>query len=135
MRIYDKEIITNVINGLLGLDNNVNIDKWINDPANIVLVNDRGDVAVFEIGFRHVYSGHYWFKSRGRAAIRAASEFLDELFNTCYNIPVLIGLVPLTHLGARWLSRQVGFKSYGIEHIDNKPYELFIITKKEFNRE
>lgn len=134
-RTYDVKVITEVITGLLGPDNNVDITKWIADPDNIVLVNDRGDIALFEKGIKHVHSGHYYFKSRGRQAIKAGTEFLDELFNTCYNIQVLMGLVPITHLGARWLSRQLGFKSYGIEHVGEKPYEMFIITKKEFNQE
>jgi len=132
MRTFDPHLISEVITGLLKHDE-IDIRSWIDNQDNIVLVNDRGDIAVFEKGVKHVHTGHYYFKSRGKEAIEAGTEFLDELFNTCYNIPVLMGLVPLTHLGARWMSRRLGFKSYGVERIGDKPYEVFIITKREFN--
>jgi len=135
MRTYDLALISEAI-GFFLKDDNFKVDpvEWIKDPENIALVNDRGDLAVFEKGIKHVYSGHYYFKSRGRSALIAAREFLDEIFNTCYNIPVIIGLTPLNYLGARWLSRQVGFTSHGVIHFNDKHYELFILTKEEFNR-
>jgi hypothetical protein len=133
-RTYDTELVAKAIKHFLE-DNAENVDpiEWISNPENIVLVNDQGDMALFEKGVKNIYSGHYFFKSRGRQAIKAGLGFLDELFNTCYNIQVLMGLVPLTHLGARWLTRRLGFKSYGIERTSRRPYELFIITKKEYN--
>lgn len=118
----------------LNPEGTVSPTEWLADPANIALENDSGDIALFEYGLpgREIYSGHYFFKSRGRKAIQVAREFLDELFNSCYNINVLMGLVPLKHKAARWITRQVGFTSHGIEEIHGKEYELFIITKKEF---
>lgn len=132
-RTYDAYQVAQAAKCFLKTEEKVDPIDWIADPENIALINDRGDMALFERGIKHVYTGHYFFKSRGRKAIESATAFLDELFNSCYNIKVLTGLVPLGHLGARWLSRQVGFKSYGIEYINNKPYEMFIITKKEFD--
>ena len=85
------------------------------------------------MGVKHIYSGHYYFKSRGRQAITAGKGFLDELFNTCYNIDVVMGMVPIGHKAARWMSRQLGFTSHGVEELRDKHYELFILTKKEFN--
>jgi len=111
----------------------VDVSEWMSDPNNIVLTNSNGDLAIFEIGFKNVYTGHYYFKSRGRQAITAAREFLDEIFNKCYNIHVVLGMTPIGNKPARWISRQVGFKSYGTEELNGKEYEVFIITKKEFN--
>lgn len=107
--------------------------EWIANPTNIVLTNDAGDLAIFEIGVKNIYTGHYFFKSRGREALNAGRDFLDELFNTCYNIPILMGLVPLHNRAARWLSRQLGFTSYGAMQFQDNDYEMFILTKKEFN--
>lgn len=135
MRIHDVEKVKLAFRLFLK-DNadSVNAQEWVDNPKHIVLENDDGDLALFEPGIKHVYSGHYYFKSRGRKAIEAGKSFLDEFFNTCYNIDVLTGLVPIKHLGARWLSRQLGFSSHGVvDYIDNKHYELFILTKKEFN--
>lgn len=133
VRTFDASLVALAAKEFLKTEEKVDPIEWVSDPVNIVLLNDRGDMALFEQGIKNVYSGHYFFKSRGKQAIKSGLEFLDELFNTCYNINVLTGLVPLTHLGARWMSRRIGFKSYGIQYINDKPYEMFIITKKEFN--
>ncbi len=134
-RTYDANLVAPAIKHFLNSEDLVDPIDWLSNPDNIVLINERGDMALFEKGVKHIYSGHYFFKSRGRAAITAGREFLDELFNTCYNIHVLTGLVPITHLGARWLTRQLGFTSHGVvDYIDNKHYELFILTQKDFNK-
>jgi hypothetical protein len=131
-RTYDVNLVTEAVTFLLK-HNEVDVEAWLSNPDNIALVNDDGDMALFERGVKHIYTGHYYFKSRGRKAITVGKDFLDNLFNTCYNISILTGLVPLTHLSARWMTRQLGFTSHGVIHIDNKHYEMFIITKKEFN--
>lgn len=136
MRTWDAVKISQAIKHFLKTEEKVDVIEWLSNPDNIVLENDRGDLAVFEYGFptRKIYSGHYFFKSRGRQALVAAREFLDEIFNSCYNINVMIGMVPTEHLGARWLTRQVGFTSHGYENVHDKEYELFILTKEEFNK-
>lgn len=135
MRTFDATLIEPAIKFYLkNSSNNVDPIEWISDPDNIVLINDDGDMALFEKTIKDNYTGHYFFKSRGRKAINAGRDFLDELFNTCYNIDILMGLCPQDNLGARWMSRQLGFTSYGaLDYIDDKQYEMFIITKKEYN--
>lgn len=137
MRTYDALKISSAIKYFLQTEEFVDPIEWLSNPANIVLENDRGDLALFEYGIttQKVYSGHYYFQSRGKAAILAAREFLDELFNTCYNISVLMGLIPLPSKAARWITRRIGFTSYGTEEIRGTEYEMFILTKKEFNNE
>lgn len=132
-RTYDVNLIAPAIEFFLKSSTKVDPVDWISNPDNIVLLNEAGDIALFEKGVKDTYSGHYFFQSRGRSAITAGKEFLDELFNTCYNIEILMGLTPLTNLPARWMSRQLGFKSHGVIISDKRPYEMFIITKKEFN--
>lgn len=134
MRTFDIDLIEPVYEFLSkDITDPMPFEDWMSNPHNIVLTNDQGDIALFEIGFKNVYTGHYYFKSRGRQAITVARDFLDELFNTCYNINVLLGLTPVSKRHASWLSRQVGFKSYGFEELNGKQYEVFIITKREFN--
>lgn len=135
MRTYDALKISSAIKYFLQTEEFVDPIEWLSNPANIVLENDRGDLALFEYGIttQKVYSGHYYFQSRGKAAILAAREFLDELFNTCYNMGVVTGLVPQEHLGAKWLSRQLGFTAHGDMELHGHHYELFILTKEEFN--
>lgn len=135
MRSWDATIIAPAIAHFLKTEDKVDPIDWLSDPDNIVLVNEIGDIALFEKGIKHIYTGHYYFKSRGRQAITSGKAFLDELLNSCYNISIVTGLCPLEHLGARWLTRQLGFTSHGVvDYIDNKHYELFILTKEEFNQ-
>ena len=135
MRTWDAVKIGAAIKHFLGTEEQVDVIDWLSDPANIVLENGRGDLAVFEYGIptKKIYSGHYYFKSRGRGAIKAAREFLDEIFNSCYNIDVLMGMVPVERRDVKWITRQLGFTSYGLEEARGNHYELFILTKKEFN--
>lgn len=133
MRTYDIIKVQEAIDCLHEDGIDIGAEEWLSLPTNIALTNDKGDIALFEIGFKDIYTGHYYFQSRGRQAITAARDFLDELFNTCYNIDIILGLTPITNLAARWLTRQVGFKSYGIVHGPTSHYEMFIITKREFN--
>jgi hypothetical protein len=135
MRTYDTETIRDALDFISENIGDIDPAKWLADPANIALENEHGDIALFEYGLvRHkIYSGHYYFKSRGKQALQSARDFLDELFNSCYNISILIGLIPIKNKAARWITRRLGFTSYGIESIHDKEYELFILTKKEFN--
>lgn len=108
--------------------------EWISDKKNIVLINDKGDMGLFEPAVRQYYSAHYYFKSRGRDAINSALEILDVIFHTCYNIPVMTGLVPEHRRDVKLTTRRLGFTSYGTIHCDGKPYELFILRKEDFKR-
>ncbi len=134
MRIYDLGKIKTAIQSLVKSTEKVDVEEWLADPTNIALENEHGDLALFEYGFplKKIYSGHYFFKSRGRQALQAARDFLDEIFNPCYNINVITGFTPVDNKAARWISRRVGFTSHGFEEIHGKEYELFILTKKEF---
>jgi hypothetical protein len=133
MRIWDAIKVAHAMSQING--EHVDPIEWLANPVNIALENEHGDLALFEYGLpqKQVYSGHYIFKSRGRQAINAARDFLDEIFNSCYNISILMGLTPKENRAASWISRRVGFTSYGFEEIHGKEYELFILTKKEFN--
>lgn len=136
MRSYDVSIVTEASETFLKENaSTVNPQEWLDNKDNVLLVNDNGDAALFERGIAGVYSGHYLFKSRGKEAIKAGKAFLDEIFNSGYNIQVITGFTPITKQGARWMSRRLGFKSYGVQYVNDKPYEMFILTKKEFNNE
>lgn len=137
MRIWDAIKIGKAIKHFLKTEEQVDVVEWLSDPANIVLENLKGDLAIFEYGLptKKIYAGHYYFNSRGRKAIDSGKELLDEFFNSCYNTNVLIGMVPIQRKDVKWITRKLGFKSYGIEEARGNQYELFIQTKKEFNNE
>lgn len=131
-RSYDTYLLSEAVRYLIkeGLPDFDPID-WVSNSANVMLANEFGDIAIFHNISPGQSNGHYYFKSRGKQALVAAKNFLDEAFRECYNIIVIRGFTPLTYLGPRWLSRQIGFKSYGIVRVKNRPYELFILHRSQ----
>lgn len=132
MRTYDEKQIQQAIDQI---KSGVSAADWIANPTNIALTNDAGDVALFEYGFptSKIYTGHYCFVSRGKNAVLAAKKLLDEIFNSCYNVRIMMGFVPDHRREVKWLSRQLGFKSQGTEELHDKLYEIFILTKEQHN--
>lgn len=106
--------------------------SWLANPLNICLTNGEGDFSLFERELPHVVTGHYFFKSRGRQAVRIAREMLAEAFLGAYEIELIRGLTPLQKLGARWMNKQLGFKSYGVVQTLVGPCELVMLTKQEW---
>jgi len=104
--------------------------EWITIKDNIALIDAENNYAMFEKGDDGYYTGHYFFNARGRKALRIAKAMLYFLFSHT-DIKVVRGLTPLQKLGARWMSRQLGFKSYGVVHTQSGPCELFILVKEQ----
>lgn len=103
---------------------------WLEDQTNLAYTDGRGNVSLFERGSDGVYTGHYFFVVRGKAALVLAREMLSCFWEES-GAKAIRGLTPLTNLGARWMSRQLGFKSYGIVCRDDGPCELFILIRNE----
>lgn len=106
-------------------------DEWISNLDNIALRNPQGDFALFEYRQPGVYTGHYFFKSRGKEAVHAAEDFLHDAFDN-RGIHVIIGLTPHDKKGAMWLSRHLGFHIQGDEEIDGKMHRVFVLTKEDY---
>lgn len=107
-------------------------EDWLSTETNVALTDGLGNFSLYERELPGVVSGHYFFVSRGRDALKAAKDMLAEAFTGPYNIQVIRGFTPLTHLGARWINKQLGFKGYGVVNIITGPHELVILTKKEW---
>jgi len=107
-------------------------NEWLADYENLALFNDAGDLAMFSFQKEGVYTGHYFFLSRGRQAVKAAKELLEFFWETAENAQVLVGLTPLEKLGARWMNKQLKFTSHGVVQTVTGPCELVILTKKEW---
>lgn len=106
--------------------------QWLGLSLNVALTDGEGNYSLFERYSEFVVTGHYFFKARGKQALQLAKEMLQEAFTGDYNIKTIRGLTPLEKQGARWLSKNIGFKSYG--EVDTKagPCELFILNKNEW---
>jgi hypothetical protein len=109
----------------------IDSSSWIADADNnILLVDSRGNLAAFEKKANKTFEGHYFFKDRGKQAVDAALSFLDEM-RSMPEVSVIIGIVPLINLGARWLTRKIGFSSQGIVETQAATSELFLLVLHE----
>lgn len=106
-------------------------EDWLGIKENIALSDEEGNVCLFEYGAKGLYTGHYFLIVRGKQAVKAAKEMLKAAFSLD-EIEVIRGLSPLEKLGARWMNRQLGFKSYGVIQTESGPCELVILTKNEW---
>lgn len=134
MRTLDPQLIKQAVSFFLKDDiDQFDPVEWVANHSNIALVNDRDDLAVFEGASRPgIVTGHYYFQSRGRQAVHSGREFLVELFRD-YPVELCRGLTPLTNLGARWMSRHLGFTSHGVLSTPKGPHELFMLSRKDLN--
>jgi hypothetical protein len=112
-------------------------DKWLDNPANVALTNEDGDVSLFErqLGLPGTVCGHYFFHSRGKKARETAVAMLKQAFTGPYNITTIIGLTPLDNLGALWMNKQLGFKSYGQVDTETGMCEFVVLTKHEWEND
>ncbi len=108
----------------------VDMSDWVADDRNIAL-EENEDYGVFEYFLPGVYTGHYFFNSRGSKARARAIRMLDEVFQN-YGVQLIRGLTPVHHRGALWMNRQLGFTSYGVVETIAGPHELFILPKEDF---
>lgn len=135
VRTYSADVVNRATaqysDEIVGFD----VDNWLNVQGNIALCTENGDVALFEEESSGVVTGHYFFFVRGRDAINLSRVVLNEIFTGPYGIKVIRGLTPLDNKGALWMSRHVGFKSYGTIKTPVGPCMLFILTKDEYLEE
>lgn len=127
MQTRDPDLLYEMTDNLYDLEF---FEDWASDLFNVALKNDNDDVAMFEYVKEGLYTGHYFFNSRGKMALQEAKKLLDEIFSYP-EVEVIQGFTPLTKLGARWMSRQIGFASHGVILL-NEPCEYFILTRSEY---
>lgn len=128
-RTKDAETIQRVMEPYLPLEG-FDPSLWSDNPNNIALIDEKDNLVLLEYNLPNVYTGHWFFNSRGKEAVSVAIEMRDEIFSA-YGAKVVRGLTPLQKLGARWLAKRVGFKSHGVTHTPTGPCELFILTKED----
>ena len=79
-------------------------EEWLANEKNIALINDKDDVALFEhqADLLNTVCGHYFFFSRGKEAVKAAEQFLEEVFETTYvqSLPALTAFVSNNDTGS-----------------------------------
>ncbi len=107
-----------------------NAEEWLAEKGNIALTDGEGSFNLLHHDGPGLYWGHTFYRVRGKEAVRLIKEATRHSFDN-YPVEVLMGLTPIEKKGARWLSRQAGFKSYGVMDTSTGPCEMFILTRNE----
>ena len=137
MRTFDVNLVEASVKQYATAIENFDAFDWLLDKDNIALINDNKDIALFERNYLNAVSvfGHYFFWSRGKEAIKAAEEFVKEIFtNESYGVEVITGLTPVTHKGALWMNKRLGFRE--LEIISSRVGDLMmvILTKQDWEQ-
>lgn len=100
--------------------------EYLADPRTIAITGD-GAGAVFEWSAPSIYECHLFFQPscRGRKAIASGRKLADIMINE-YGACMLWGEIRIENKHTRWFSRQVGFRSLGIELRPDGPREIFV---------
>lgn len=127
----DVAAVTEALDDSDLVDKSFNLDEWLSSPYNLALTNPDGDVGLFEYNQPGLYTGHYFFKSRGARAIQVAVDMLEEMFFR-RGARVIRGLTPSDKRAAAFVTRRLGFQSYGFYEFGGRQVELFILGLNEF---
>jgi len=132
IRSFDSDVMQKAFTLLPDDNSDIDFDAWLKDGNNVMLVSGE-DVGCATYEYPGVYTVHWFYKSRGRAALNLAREMLHEMF-TNYGMETARGLTPETIPQAIRLAKYMGFKSFDTIVFPDKevPYELLLLNKKEF---
>ena len=135
MRTYSTHLVEEALSRYKDLETIPDVGEWLANPMNIALTNAAGDVTMFERqhALPDTVCGHYFFKSRGKEAYLAAKEMLDEVWQPSYGLARIIGLTPVEHEAAYWLSRKLGFKDHGTMELDGGEYSFLLMLKEDWS--
>lgn len=107
----------------------VDAKDWLSSVNNLAIEDGLGNWGLFHKQADGIYTGHYFFSVKGKAAKALAIQMLEHFFKTT-GVSVLRGLTPVDNRAARWMSRQIGFSSLAIIDTDHGPCELFIMIRE-----
>lgn len=105
-----------------------NVKEWYDNKDNLALVEGR-NIAFGEKKSPGVYWVHFCFsEAKGRDAIRLTQRMFEE-FCRIKPVKIAVGLIAVENKKAKWLIRQVGFKSLGETDTGNGLCEMFYSTR------
>lgn len=131
-RSYSPADLEDAISLYPELNDGLDCEEWVNDLNNIML-REGDSTGIFAYEYPGLYTGHYFFRVRGRDAISLANKMLAEAFDT-YGAMAIRGMTKTTNRPALWITRQLGFKSMGRVVSENGEHEIFCLTKADFER-
>jgi hypothetical protein len=109
-----------------------NCEDWLSKPTNFAYQEGEN------VGFGECKSpGNFWVHfcfhtARGRQAVNLTKRMFDRLCEDT-GLVSAIGLIHVDNKPAKWVIRQVGFKSLGTTETENGLCEMFYSTRKDLN--
>lgn len=134
-RTFNADAVWDAVSQVKEASDNFNPLPWLSNISNIALMNENGDIALFERQDTDIVCGHYFFFSRGKEALRAAKDFLQEIFTGRYNVNTIVGITPLDNKGALWMNKRLKFSSYGQIDTSVGPCEFVSLFKRDWESE
>lgn len=128
-RSFSSDDLKDAISLYPELNGNLDCEEWLEDTKNVML-REEDSTGIFAYEYPGLYTGHYFFRVKGREAINLAKRMLDEMFST-YSAQTIRGMTKTDNRPALWITRQLGFKSYGRIETKNGEHELFILNKED----
>jgi hypothetical protein len=107
-------------------------EEWTSNSNNVML-REGDSTGIFAYEYPGLYTGHYFFRVHGRKAIDLADRMLEWIFSN--GAEAIRGMTKTDNRPALWITRQLGFKSYGKIVTENGEHEIFCLTKDDFKKE
>jgi hypothetical protein len=130
-RSFSSDDLHDAISLYPDLNDVLDCEEWVSNPNNVMLRDGHdasASTGIFAYEYPGLYTGHYFFRVRGREAIDLAKRMLGEMFEN-YGAKAIRGLTKTDNRPALWITRQLGFKSCGLIVTKNGEHELFVKTK------
>lgn len=129
-RVRDPEVLQDALKLYPFDDIKLDASDWLETRGNVAYEED-GNVGMFDLYFPGVYSGHYFFRDRGKKAKELSIRILRHVFDY-HKATAIRGLTPIKHKAAIWMTRNIGFKDYGEVETEIGPCVIFVMTRDEF---
>ena len=109
-------------------------EELASEPGNIVVSDAHGSLAIAESHGNGIYAAHHFHPVgvRGAEALRRSKGLLAHLFDTYPEIGALRGYSPAERPETHWIARQLGFTAHGRITVQGQEFEMFILTRREF---
>jgi len=105
--------------------------------SSIVLTNGSRSVAILEpTETKGLYAAHHFHPQhvRGREALHLSRDMLKHLWDNYPEVKAMRGFTPAKQREARWVARQLGFVSYGPITLRGREFEMYIMTRNDYER-
>jgi RimJ/RimL family protein N-acetyltransferase len=105
--------------------------EWVADTNNVML-REGDSTGIFAYEYPGLYTGHYFFRTKGGATISLANKMLGWMFDN--GAEAIRGLTKTDNLPALRVTRHLGFNSCGLTITENGEHEIFVMVKDEFRK-